>query len=263
VKTVDELESIVNLSGLPGFQNDGDNEITGFHVSDGDPTPNGLLGAKQEWKDLLGQSHWAWTSVSKKSTPEQESAQALFRPRQLALSWDFSVEASQSALQKSLTVTALLQGQSKLRLHSGSNILSLCKCLISYVFISLDLLFVHYYTAASKLTLYQCRMKFNLEKLMRVKKTVHLVKSCTLSIDQAIAVALGSVGGKVFDVKVKQMDQQIVWRIKLVRSDARVKVYVEDSSGKIIEAREEQSRSVRASSQDVCAVQPLSHAAFL
>jgi hypothetical protein len=48
VKTVDELESIVNLSGLPGFQNGGDNEITGFHVSDGDPTPNGLLGAKQE-----------------------------------------------------------------------------------------------------------------------------------------------------------------------------------------------------------------------
>jgi hypothetical protein len=29
-----------------GFQNDGDNEITGFHVSDGDPTPGGILGAK-------------------------------------------------------------------------------------------------------------------------------------------------------------------------------------------------------------------------
>lgn len=35
------------FSGLPGFQNDGDNEITGFHVSDGDPTINGLLGAKK------------------------------------------------------------------------------------------------------------------------------------------------------------------------------------------------------------------------
>jgi hypothetical protein len=29
-----------------GFQNEGDNEITGFHVSDGDPTPQGILGAK-------------------------------------------------------------------------------------------------------------------------------------------------------------------------------------------------------------------------
>jgi secreted PhoX family phosphatase len=29
-----------------GFQNDGDNEITGIHVSDGDPTARGLLGAK-------------------------------------------------------------------------------------------------------------------------------------------------------------------------------------------------------------------------
>lgn len=35
------------FSGLPGFQNDGDNEITGIHVSDGDPTIDGLLGAKK------------------------------------------------------------------------------------------------------------------------------------------------------------------------------------------------------------------------
>ena len=34
------------FSGSPGFQNDGDNEITGFHVSDGDPTRHGLLRAK-------------------------------------------------------------------------------------------------------------------------------------------------------------------------------------------------------------------------
>ena len=34
------------LGGAPGFQNDGDNEITGFHISDGDPTLRGILGAK-------------------------------------------------------------------------------------------------------------------------------------------------------------------------------------------------------------------------
>jgi len=34
------------MSGLSGFQNEGDNEITGIHVSDGDPTVRGLLGAK-------------------------------------------------------------------------------------------------------------------------------------------------------------------------------------------------------------------------
>jgi hypothetical protein len=32
--------------GATGFQNDGDNEITGIHISDGDPTRRGLLGAK-------------------------------------------------------------------------------------------------------------------------------------------------------------------------------------------------------------------------
>lgn len=34
------------FSGMTGFQNDGDNELTGIHVSDGDASVNGLLGAK-------------------------------------------------------------------------------------------------------------------------------------------------------------------------------------------------------------------------
>jgi hypothetical protein len=46
-----------------GFQNDGDNEITGMHVSDGDPTPAGLLGAKvpmpfeNGWRVFYTQQH--------------------------------------------------------------------------------------------------------------------------------------------------------------------------------------------------------------
>jgi hypothetical protein len=46
-----------------GFQNDGDNEITGIHVSDGDPTPDGLLGAKiptpfeKGWRVFYTQQH--------------------------------------------------------------------------------------------------------------------------------------------------------------------------------------------------------------
>jgi hypothetical protein len=87
-------------------------------------------------------------------------------------------------------------------------------------------------------------MKFNGEKLMRAKKTVDLVNSCSISINQAIAVALASVGGKVYDVKAKEMNQQVVWRVKLVRSDERVKVYIDALSGKIIEARAEQSRKM-------------------
>ncbi len=35
------------LAGSPSFKNDGDNEITGVHVSDGDASPNGILGAKK------------------------------------------------------------------------------------------------------------------------------------------------------------------------------------------------------------------------
>jgi hypothetical protein len=34
------------LAGGAGFQNEGDNEITGMHISDGDPSRRGILGAK-------------------------------------------------------------------------------------------------------------------------------------------------------------------------------------------------------------------------
>jgi uncharacterized membrane protein YkoI len=98
-------------------------------------------------------------------------------------------------------------------------------------------------------------MKYNSEKLIRAKRTVQLVKSCGISIDQAIAVALATVGGTVFDVKVKEMNQQVVWRVKLIRSsDERVKVYVDASSGKIIEARAEESRKIGPRNHDVCSV---------
>jgi hypothetical protein len=51
------------FSGLAGFQNEGDNEITGFHVSNGDPSARGLLGAanphpfKDGWRVFYTQQH--------------------------------------------------------------------------------------------------------------------------------------------------------------------------------------------------------------
>jgi hypothetical protein len=51
------------LLGTDGFQNEGDNEITGIHVSDGDPGPDGLLGAKVPrpfkagWRVFYTQQH--------------------------------------------------------------------------------------------------------------------------------------------------------------------------------------------------------------
>jgi secreted PhoX family phosphatase len=50
------------LSGSPGFTNDGDNEITGIHVSDGDPSVKGILGAKTP-QPFRPDRHWRvfWT----------------------------------------------------------------------------------------------------------------------------------------------------------------------------------------------------------
>ena len=51
------------LLGTAGFINDGDNELTGIHVSDGDPDVNGILGAKiprpfkDGWRVFYTQQH--------------------------------------------------------------------------------------------------------------------------------------------------------------------------------------------------------------
>ena len=50
--------------GQPGFQNEGDNEITGFHVSNGDASTGGILGAQdprpfvsRDWRVFYTQQH--------------------------------------------------------------------------------------------------------------------------------------------------------------------------------------------------------------
>src|SRR5262249_44679287 len=51
------------LSGMTGFQNEGDNEITGFHISDGDSSVRGLIGTqaptpfKHGWRVFYTQQH--------------------------------------------------------------------------------------------------------------------------------------------------------------------------------------------------------------
>jgi hypothetical protein len=62
------------FSGLTGFQNEGDNEITGFHVSNGDPSKHGLLGAsvpttfRNGWRMFYTQQHgdnFTWEVLAK------------------------------------------------------------------------------------------------------------------------------------------------------------------------------------------------------
>ncbi|HEY6422402.1 MAG TPA: phosphatase, partial [Pseudonocardiaceae bacterium] len=56
------------FSGLAGFQNDGDNEITGIHISNGDAGIEGILGAQRprpfrdDWRVFFNQQHGDNTS---------------------------------------------------------------------------------------------------------------------------------------------------------------------------------------------------------
>jgi hypothetical protein len=69
------------LLGSPGFHNDGDNEITGLHVSDGDTGPGGLLGARTPrpfqdgWRVFYNQQHGdnhAWEVIPAGSQRDRE-----------------------------------------------------------------------------------------------------------------------------------------------------------------------------------------------
>src|SRR5262249_6723348 len=57
------IDSGFTDGGFAGFQNEGDNEITGFHVSNGDPGKDGILGAqtprlfKDGWRAFYTQQH--------------------------------------------------------------------------------------------------------------------------------------------------------------------------------------------------------------
>jgi hypothetical protein len=64
--------------GMPGFQNEGDNEITGIHTSNGDPATGGILGAavpklfKDGWRLFYNQQHgdnFAWEILLDPSAP--------------------------------------------------------------------------------------------------------------------------------------------------------------------------------------------------
>ena len=64
------LDSGLGSSAGNGFRNDGDNEITGIHIADGDPTINGILGAKRPrpfraaWRVCYTQQHGDHTTYA-------------------------------------------------------------------------------------------------------------------------------------------------------------------------------------------------------
>ncbi|HXI35714.1 MAG TPA: hypothetical protein VNH80_02255, partial [Burkholderiales bacterium] len=69
------------LAGTAGFQNEGDNEITGIHVSDGDASVHGLLGAKKPrpfedgWRVFYTQQHGdnvTWEIVRERRDGERD-----------------------------------------------------------------------------------------------------------------------------------------------------------------------------------------------
>lgn len=84
-------------------------------------------------------------------------------------------------------------------------------------------------------------MKYNHDRLSQAKKTAALVNACSVSIEQAVRVALTSVAGTVVDAKLKEKDEQVVWRIKLLTAGGRVKMHIDGRSGSILEAKREES----------------------
>jgi|SRR5215831_16864207 len=83
-------------------------------------------------------------------------------------------------------------------------------------------------------------MKQKRDRLSKAKKTAALANACSVSIEQAVRVVLTSIGETVVDAKLKEKNEQVVWRIKLLTAGGRVKVYLDGRSGSIVEAIREE-----------------------
>ena len=81
-------------------------------------------------------------------------------------------------------------------------------------------------------------MKYKDEKLAKAKRTIARVEACTISVDHAIKVAQ-SIGGTVFDVRLKEVDEQVVWRVKILRNNKQTEVYVHGNTGHLLEVKPE------------------------
>ena len=79
--TLDSLFGTTPLGFTGAFNNEGDNEISGWHLSDGDPTVNGLLGAKipkpfhNGWRLFYTQQHgdnFTWEILRKETDDDDQ-----------------------------------------------------------------------------------------------------------------------------------------------------------------------------------------------
>jgi len=82
-------------------------------------------------------------------------------------------------------------------------------------------------------------MKHDRDRVMEAQRTVALVSACPYSLEQAIKTALSSVGGTAFEVKLREVNQQVVWKVKLLVGGERVKVVIDARSGHVIKAKAE------------------------
>ena len=82
-------------------------------------------------------------------------------------------------------------------------------------------------------------MKHDHDRVMEGQRTVALVSACLTSLEQAIKTVLSSVGGMAFEVKLREVDHQAVWKVKLVVGGERVKVVIDARSGHVIKAKAE------------------------
>jgi uncharacterized membrane protein YkoI len=84
-------------------------------------------------------------------------------------------------------------------------------------------------------------MKYQVDRQLQAKRTIAMVSACAVTVDAALATVTSTIGGTVFDVKLKEVNQRVVWRIKLLRDGERVKAYVDARSGLIVQAKAEVS----------------------
>ena len=82
-------------------------------------------------------------------------------------------------------------------------------------------------------------MKYKHDRLAQAERTFAMVSVSSISIEQAISTAISIVGGTAFEAKLTEVDEKVVWIVKIVCAGQRCKVDIDARSGRVIDAKAE------------------------
>ena len=82
-------------------------------------------------------------------------------------------------------------------------------------------------------------MKYKHDRLAKAERTFAMVSASSISIEEAISMAISIVSETAFEAKLTEGNEKVVWKVEIVYAGQRCKVDIDARSGRVIDAKAE------------------------